>query len=72
MTDERDVEQDDEDAIAEIMAEYRVSRSVAMDMLAFRRYGGDLEVVPSPTDAEREEVGLGRGIRGRGSVHTRD
>lgn len=60
MTDERDDGRDDERAIAEIMAEYRVSRNVAIDMLAFLRYGGDLEVVPEPADAEREEIGIGR------------
>ncbi len=71
MTDEHD-ERDDERAIAEIMAEYRVSRNVAIDMLAFQLYGGNLEVVPPPTDAEREEIGLGRGTRGRDPAPTRD
>ena len=62
----------DERAIAEIRPEYCVSRNVAIDMLASRLYGGNLEVVPPPTDAERDEIGLGRGTRGRDPVPTRD
>ena len=55
-----DDDRDDERAIAEIMAEYGVKRDVAIDMLAVRRYGGDLQAVEPRIDPAREEVGLGR------------